>query len=157
MPSSPLLKNILSALAVAGFGFVLLNLTFLFDALYQGIIRRLVGLFMPLDYSGPQSWFPLVMHGSFVVVIGLISWLVWRTKWGVLTKAIYLTVPCAVVFVTIGMFLSNWPVLVYTLGGLLGLGVLSYFYRTKQPWLYYYSVILVGLTLAIFTLAGGEI
>jgi hypothetical protein len=55
------------------------------------------------------------------------------------------------------MFLYRWPVAAYSLGSLFGIGVLYYFYRTKQPWLYYYTVILVGFALAIFSLLGGEI
>jgi len=37
MLKNPILKNILSAVAVAGFGFILLGLTFIFDALFQSL------------------------------------------------------------------------------------------------------------------------
>lgn len=151
------IKNILSALAVAVFGFILLNLTFLFDFLFQSAIRGIVGLFIPLGPDMRLYWFPPLMHASFVVVIGLISWLVFRSKLKVLYKAIYMTVPLAVIFVTIGMFLYPWPIAVYLLGILFTIGILYYFYRTKQSWLYYYTLLLVGLTLTIFTLLGGEI
>ena len=97
------------------------------------------------------------MHGSFVVIIGIISWFVFKSKLKEIYKAIYMTVPLAVVFVTIGIFLFQWPIAVYLLGTLFGIGALYYFYRTKQHWIYYYTLILVGLTLAIFTLLGGEI
>lgn len=153
----PLVKIVLSALAVAFFGFILLNLTFMFDALYQGVIRRIVRLFIPLGSDMSLYWFPPVMHGSFVVIIGLISWFVFRTKLRVLYKATYMTVPVATVLVTVGIFFYRWPVLPFLIGGLLCIGTLYYFYRTKQSWLYYYTVILVGLVLAIFTLLGGEI
>ena len=154
---NPLVKNILSAVAVAVFGFILLNLTFIFDAIYQTPIRLLVRLFIPLEPDSDLYWFPPLMHGSFVVVIGLISWFVFRSKLRILYKAIYMTVPVAVVLVTTGIFLYQWPIVSYSVGSLLCVGTLYYFYRTKQPWLYYYTVILVGLTLAIFTLLGGEI
>jgi len=62
-----------------------------------------------------------------------------------------------VALVTLGMFLFSSPLPAFSLGALLVIGVLYYFYRTKQPWLYYYAVILISLTLAIFTLSGGEI
>jgi hypothetical protein len=153
----PVVKNILSALAVAFFGFILLNLAFMFDALFQGLIRALLGLFTPGDLFMGAPWFPPVMHVLFVILIGLISWFVFRSKLKVLFKAIYMTVPLAVVFVTIGMFLYPWPVISYLIGFFFGISLLYYFYRTKQPWLYYYAVILVGLTLAIFSLLGGEI
>jgi VIT1/CCC1 family predicted Fe2+/Mn2+ transporter len=68
-----------------------------------------------------------------------------------------MTVPVAVVLVTVGIFLYRWQIVSYSVGSLLCIGTLYCFYRTKQPWLYYYTVVLVGLTLAIFTLLGGEI
>jgi len=152
-----IIKNILSALAVAFFGFILLNLTFMFDWLFQSVIRALFRLFTPVDVVIAYSWFPPMMHFLFVILIGVISWLVFRSKLRVLYKAIYMMVPLAVVFVTLGMFLYQWPIAAYSAGILFGIGVLYYFYRTKQPWLYYYTVILVGLTLAVFSLLGGEI
>ena len=152
-----LVRNIASAVAVAVLGFVLLNLTFIFDALYQSVIRRLVGLFLQLGPDMSLYWFPPLMHASFVVVIGLISWLVFRSSLGVLYKASYLTVPVAVVLVTVGMFLYRWQAVSYAVAGMLCVGTLYWFYRTKQPWLYHYVVVLVGLTLAVYALSGGEI
>lgn len=151
------IKNILLALAVLIFGFILLNLTFLFDALFQSAIRGLVGFFIPLNLTMDLYWFPPLMHGSFVIVIGLISWLVFRSKIKALYKAIFMTVPVAVILVTVGIFLSRWPIISYFVGSLLCFSALYYFYRTKQPWLYYYSVVLVGLALVTFTFLGGEI
>lgn len=154
---NPIAKNILSAVAIAGFGFILLNLTFLFDFLFQSLIIGLVRLFTPVDLVMAYPWLPPIMHALFVAVIGLISWSVFRSKLSVFYKAIYMTVPLAVVFATIGMFLYRWPVAAYSLGGLFSIGALYYFFRTKQPWLYYYALILVGLTLLIASLLGMEI
>lgn len=157
MFKNPIVKNILSAVAVAGFGFILLNLAFMFDFLLISLVAGFIKLFIPVNPAMTYNWFPPMMHALFVVVIGLISWPIFKSKLGVLYKAIYMTVPSAVVFVTLGMFLYRWPVAAYSLGSLFGIGALYYFYRTKQPWLYYYTVILVGLVLAIFSLLGGEI
>ena len=74
-----------------------------------------------------------------------------------LYKAIYMTVPFAVVFLTIGIFLFRWPVLAYSVSGLFFFGVLYYFYRTRQPWLYYYTLILVAFVMLIAGLLGIEI
>ena len=154
---NPMVKNILSTVAVAIFGFILLNLTFVFDFIFQSGIQGVVRLFIPLDPNMDLYWFPPLMHASFVVITGIISWLVFRSKLGVLYKAIYMTVPVAVVLATVGIFLYRWPIVSYSAGSLLCIGILYYFYRSKQPWLYYHTVVLVGLTLAIFTLSGGEI
>lgn len=150
-------KKILSAIAVTFFGFILLNLTFLFDAFYQGIIRRIIGFFLALGPETNLYWFPPLMHGSFVVIIGLISWFVFKSKLKVLYKAIYMTVPVAVVLATIGIFFYRWPIIPYSVGGLFSFGILYYFYKTKKPWLYYYSVILVNLTLLIMGIMGVDI
>ena len=150
-------KNVLSAVAVAGFGFVLLNLTFMFDWLFQSAVTWLVRLFISINPQMTYGWYPPMMHGLFVVVIGLISWWVFKSKLGVLYKAIYMTVPLAVVLVSIGIFLYRWPVVPYLVGGLFSLGVLYYFYRTRQSWLYYYTVILVSLILGIAGLLGVQI
>ncbi|HEX7456561.1 MAG TPA: hypothetical protein VF303_03780 [Candidatus Nanoarchaeia archaeon] len=154
---SPVAKNILSAVAVAGFGFILLNLTFLFDFLFQSLVDALVRPFTQVDFNMAWSWFPPVKHAMFVVIIGIISWFVFRSKLGTLYKTIYMTVPLAVVLATIGMFLGQWPVISYPLGGLFFIGVLYYLYRTKQPWLYYYTLALVSLALLAVGLLGVEI
>ena len=153
MFKKPIVKNILSAFAVAGFGFILLNIAFLFDFLIQSLMIKGIEIFIsaPIDFETNPQWLPIAMHGLFVVIIGIISWFVFRSKIGTLYKAIYMTVPLAVVFVTLGIFLYQWPVAAYSLGSLFGIGVLYYFYRTKQPWLYYYTVILIGFVLAIFS------
>lgn len=157
MLKNPIIKNILQALAVAFFGFILLNFTFLFDFLFQSFILRIIKIFTPVNLEMSYSWFPPLLHISFVIVIGLITWLIFRTKLKTIYKAIFLTVPIAVCLAILGMFLYRWPVILYSLGVLLSLSVLYFFYKTKQPWLYYYAIILVALTLTIFTLFGGEI
>ena len=152
---NPIVKNILSALAVACFGFVLLNLTFILNFL----VVKFIGLFVSDEFMSTHQgqWFPMMRHVLFLIIIGLISWPVFRSKLGTLYKAIFMTVPLAVTFVTIGIFLYQWPVVPYLVGGLFTIAVLFFLYRTKQPWLYYYTIILVSLSLAIFTLLGGEI
>lgn len=157
MLKNPLIKNVLSSLAIAGFGFLLLNVAFIFDWLLQSLIIRLIRYFTPVDFQANFQWFPPVMQGVFVIVIGIISWFVFKSKFGTLYKAIYMTVPLAVVLVISGILLYRWPIAVYSFGTLFTFGLLYYFYRTKKPWLYYYTVLLVSTTLLIFTLSGGEI
>lgn len=154
---NPIIKNILSAIAVAGFGFILLNLAFIFDYLFQSFVDKIARLFTSADFYMAWHWFPMLKHLMFVVIIFLISWLIFRSKLGVLYKAIFMTVPLAVIYVTIGMFFYQWLIIVYSLGGLFSIGVLYYFYCTKKPWLYYYTLILVGLAMLLVGLLGIEI
>lgn len=144
------LKNILLAPAVAGIGFILLNLTLLLN----GLVFHWLDLLRPPPQ--PESWFVL-RHIIFMVIILVISWAVFRTRLRVWFKAGFLMVPAAVTLLTIGMFLGRWPVLAYGMGGLLSLVILLYFYRTRKSWLYFYSVILVAVALLIFGLAGVDI
>jgi len=157
MFKNPNVKNILSAIAVVIFGFILLNLAFMFDFLIQSLVIGLIRLFTPVNFETNFQWLPPAMHGLFTVIIGIISWLVFRSKLGTLYKAFYMTVPLAVVFVTLGMFFYRWPGVAYSIGSLFTLSVLYYFYRAKQPWLYYYTVILVGFVMLIVGFLGVEI
>ena len=154
---NPTIKNILSALAVAVFGFILLNLTFILYYFFHSFIIKILRLFVTIGPESGPRWLPPLIHFSFLVFIGFISWFVLKSKMKVLLKTIYMTVPLAVLFVTLGIFLYNWPIAVYSLGALISAGILYYFYRTKQPWIYYYTLILVALALAIMTLMGVEI
>ena len=157
LDKNPLAKNVLSALAVAFFGYLLLDITFIFDVIYQGVIRWIIGLFIPLGPDMDIFWFPPLMHFSFVIVIGIISWFVFRSKLDILYKAIFMTVPLAVVLATIGMFSYHLPIVAYSLGLLFCLGVLYYLYKTKQHWLYYYTLILMGIAMLLLVLLGVEI
>lgn len=159
MFKNPIVKNILSALAVAGFGFVLLGLTFLFDFLFQSLIVGFIKLFIPVSVNPEMDyyWFPQMMHALFVILMAVVSWFIFRTKWPVLIKAIYLPVPVAVVLVTVGIFTYQIPYLSYTLGTILTLVTLFYFWRTKQPWLYYIGIIYVAICLLIMGMTGAEI
>ncbi|MFH1182071.1 MAG: hypothetical protein V1702_03885 [Candidatus Woesearchaeota archaeon] len=154
---NPIVKNILSALAVAVFGFILLNLAFIFYALFIGLMRGIIGLFVPLDENTTIYWLPPLMHALTTAVILLISWLILKSKLRVLFKAIYMTVPLAVVYATMGMFLYPWPAAAYLLGGLFFLSVLYYLHRTKQPWLYYYTLVLISFLMLMVGVLGVEI
>jgi hypothetical protein len=140
----PIVTHIASAVGVAVSGFILLNLTFLLDFLFQNAIDAVVS-------------FPPFKHVMFMIMIGLISWPIFRSKLRVFFKAAYMTVPLAVVFATLGMFLFPWPPAAYIVGSLFSMSVLYYLYRTKQPWLYYYTLVLVSLTMLLVGLSGVEI
>lgn len=149
----PYIKNILSALAIAAGGFVLLNLTFM---LYALIINGILFL-LPAGFAMTSNWFMPFM----VTIIGLsiitLYFFIFKSKIKEIYKAIFMTVPASVVLATIGIFLYRWPVAVYSLSGLFVVGFLYYFYRTKQSWLYYFAVILVALVMLVMTLTGAEI
>jgi len=147
-------RNILKALVIAGAGFILLNLTFLFFYAVSLLLELIL-----IQGSTPREsqWFMPVSFAVSTAIIGLVSWLVFRSRLLILVKATYMTVPTAVALVIIGIAFYRWPVVPYLVNGALTVGILFVFYRTRQPWLYYYSVILVALTLLIYTLLGGEI
>lgn len=153
----PWFKNVLMASAVIVFGFILLNLVFLLDVLFQSLLRQVIGLFVELGPETNIFWIPPLMHILFFALILLISFFILRSKLKTIYKAIFLIVPVATVLVTLGIFLYDFPFILYPLAVLLVLATLFVFYKTKQPWIYYFSVILISIALMIFTLAGGEI
>lgn len=154
---NPYVKNVLSAVAVAIFGFILLNLTFLFDVLFQSLIDKTLGLFVRTDFNMAWKWLPPLKHGAFFILILLISWFVLKSKLSDICKAAFSTVPVAVIFVTIGIITYQWPVISFSISALVFTGIIYYLYRTKKSWLYYYAVILVALVLLVMNLTGAEI
>ncbi len=157
MFKNKIVKSVLMALAVIVFGYILLNLAFILDFLFQSSVIWIINQFTAADLMRANNWFPPTLHGAYVIIIALISWFIFRSKLKPIFKAIFATVPLATVFVTIGIFFYMWPIAVYILSSLFGLGVLYYLYRTKQPWIYYFTLILVSLTLLIGSLLGMEI
>ncbi len=156
MFKKPFVRNILFALAIAVFGFILLNLAFLFAAVFQKFVDILARPFVASE-TETTHWYPILRHLLFVLVILLITWLVFRTKLQPIYKAIFMTVPLAVVYVTIGLLLYEMPVFLYIICGLTTAGLLYYFIRYKKSWLFSYTVILVTVALLIMTLTGVEI
>ncbi len=154
---NPVVSNILQAVTITVVGFLLLDLTFILTAVYQGLLRLLFSLFVPVETLMSGFWYPLLARLSFLVVIGLVSWWILRSKAAAVYKATFSLVPIATVYVTIGMFLSRWPVAVYTLGAAFGVGVGYYLYRTKQKWQYYYALALISAVLLYMMISGIDI
>ncbi len=157
MPKNSPAKNIFSVFLVPGGGFILISLALFFDYFFQNLTARFIGLFASPNVFLEYKWYPPLMHGLSALVICFVSWSVLKSKLGTLAKATYLTVPAAVVLATAGIFLYRWPAIAYSVGGLLTVGTLIYFYKTKQSWQYYYAVILVATALAIMGILGVEI
>ncbi|GIM29994.1 hypothetical protein CPJCM30710_26600 [Clostridium polyendosporum] len=153
MFKNPYVKNVLSALAVAFFGFILLNLTFIFDWLIQSFID----LFFPYDFNMTRQWYPPIKHIIFMFIIAVISWFVFKSKLSEIYKAIYLVVPLAVIFTTTWIFLYRWPILAHGISAIIFGGIIFYFYRTKKNWLYYYALILIASVLLVMGLLGVDI
>lgn len=159
MVKKPITKNIISALAIVVSSFILLNVTFILDYLFHGLIEIIAGFLFPKvvrhDISLP--WYPFLIHFLFAVFIALISILVFRSRLGSFQKATFLTIPVAVFLVTLGIFFYQSPLFIYLIGSFSIITTLYYFHQKKLPWLYSYSVILIALLLLIFNLTGGEI
>jgi len=153
MFKNPYFKNALSALAVAVLGFVLLNLAFILFALFT----RAILLFLPADFAGTSRWFMPLMLIIFVFIIALVSWLIFKSGLGEIYKAVYLTMPSAVIFVAISILLYRQPAAAYGVNALVLGAIIVYLYETKKPWLYYYAVVLVATVLLITALLGVDI
>ncbi|HOI19235.1 MAG: hypothetical protein ACP5OA_04835 [Candidatus Woesearchaeota archaeon] len=154
---NPLIKGFLSALAIAVFGYILLILTFLFDALYQNTIRRIIGLFMPFNPDSQLFWLPPLLHISFLVIIMAISYFFFRLKLKDIYKSTFMTVPLMTLFITIGLFLYQTPWIAGIIITMLTLGIIYYLYNKKQSWLYYYTLALTCVLMLIIAIFQIEI
>ncbi len=156
MYQNKILKNVFFAVAVAGFGMLMLYFALMLDYFFNLAAVAIIGIFGPPDVIEQSPWFGPLIHFSYLAIIGTASWLVFKSKLMTLYKAIYLPVPVTAVSITIGMFFYAWPIVVYALNAFFYAGIFYYFNRTKVSWLYYYAVILVCLALTFLLVTGGE-
>lgn len=138
-------------------GFVLLNLTFILNWGFQKLVDLIVGIFISGNANQGIAWYSMAKHGAFALLILYLSWRIMRLKIGVLAKSTFLIIPTAVVLVTMGILLYQWPIIMYSTGTALTLLSLFIINRTRQSWHYYYAVIIVAATLLAGALKGVQI
>jgi len=153
MKKNGILKKLLAAVAIVLGGFFLFNVVFL---IFAGVINGVL-FFLPDDFMATNPWYMPVAMTTIGVAFLVGFFFLFKSKLFPLLKAIFMTVPAAIVFVGIGIALYRWPFAVYTVSTLVGLITFYGFYRTKAPWLYYFSVLYVTIALVIMTLTGAEI
>lgn len=147
----------LQAIAIAALSYLLLNIAFLLDYVFQSLIDGVMRLVIKNNFNHDWLWFPPLKHFLFLLIIFIVSYYFFKTKINVFYKAVFLTLPLAIIYVSLGIFLYNQPIIMYFIAGVVTLSILYYFYIKKKSWLYFYSVTLIATALLIFTLLGGEI
>ena len=159
MIKNPITKNILSALAIIVFGFLLLNISFVIDFLFHFLAEFIMGILFPkiMDHSNSLPWYAPLIHILFALLIVIISIFVFKSKIGPFYKATFMTVPVAVILATMGILFYQMPFLIFLIGGLFTATALYFFWQKRLSWLYYYALIIVVLALLISFLTGGEI
>ncbi len=145
MIKNQILKNTLSALAILVSVPILLTLLFLFYALIFNF------------YWQTLHWGQTAGPITLLVILAVLSWFIFRSKLATLFKAIYIILPVATMLAFIGIYFYGSPVLIYSLGALVSLGVLAYLFLTRKAWLYYFSVIVISITLLVVQLLGVDI
>lgn len=153
----PWVKNPLLALGLIVFGFILINLAFILDALYQNSLDAIFRAITGLDLNQTSPWFPRFKHFSFLILLILASWAVFRSKLKTFYKATFMVVPLAAAYATIGMTFYRWHGADYFMGAIFGFGVLLYLYLTKKTWLYYFGWAVTTLAMFLITITGTEI
>lgn len=148
-----LIKKIFPVILIPAAGFILLNLTFLFYFLLDTVMNRL----FVYDFNPSMRWIPVIKHILSSAVIVVLSWLVLRSKLNELFKAIFSTVPAAVILVILGMLFSPWPAAAYGICALFYAAAIFYLYMTKKSWMFYYAVSLVALALLVMRISGMDI
>lgn len=155
MKLKPWQKIVLSALVIVVGGFLLFNTAFSLAALVSMVCNFLVGA---LSQTDDFALNPMFWGGLFVLIILVVSWFVLRTKWNVLVKATYLTMPLMVVLIFTGILLFEQPAWVpVAVGAAIVCAVLFFLYKKKLPWQYYFAVLYTGALALYVALAGVEI
>jgi len=147
-------KHILALFIIPIGGLVLLNLAFLLTA----VIRFVFARFLISGSEEPARWVPLVLHLITAIIFLLGSYTILRSeRLKDVYKAMVSVVPIAVLLVYTGMFLYNWPIAVYAVSVVIVAAILFYLYRTKRPWMYYYSLFLISSALLYMQITGMDI
>lgn len=152
-----ILRNTLYVVAIPAIGFILLNLTFILDYFFQTALDFFVNLFTQTEINRVWRWYPPFKHFLFIALLILISRSIFNSKIKTIYKATFFVVPLATLYTTIGMFMYRWPFISFSLAIYLFTGTFYYLVKKRLSWLYYYSLILISITLLIFNLMGGEI
>ncbi len=132
-------KNILSAIVIAGAGFILFNLAFVLAAL---VIKASISIMGLPENAAP----PIEARIVFLIIVILISWLILKSKLNDLIKAGFLSMPLMVILIMIGISLYQQPMWMTGLIGAAIVGALIvYIKRKKLSWYYYFSTIFVAV------------
>lgn len=147
MKMNPYQKKLFSVLVIVVGGYILFNLAFLLAALVINASSSILGV---AQNEAP----PITGKVLYFILIGLISWLVFRSRLNDLSKATYLTMPLMVIIVM--TYISIYQLSIWIVGSIevvIVCAVIFYLYKKKLSWLYFFSVFYVSilaLCIAIF-------
>ena len=148
-------KNLLSALIITVGGFLLFNAAFILAAAVHQVCSLIVRLIAGRDDFAVNLMF---WQYLFILVVLVISWFIFKSKWKTLIKATYLTMPLMVLLVFAGIRFYEQPQWVPIGIGIILIGaVMFYLYKKKLPWQYYYATIFTGIVALVVVLAEIEI
>jgi len=152
---NPKVQIALQIIALPVIGFILLNLAFILDYLFQTLIDFIVGFFVSVDLNVAFGSYFVIKQVLFLLFIFLISYFIFKSHLPTIAKAIYSVVPLAATFLTIGILSYPFMVISYVASAFVFVSLVYYLYTTKQPWQYYYAVLFIGvlmLMIAIFSI-----
>lgn len=150
-------KKILSALLVTVFGYIVINLTYLIDFIFQTFLDDAVGLFTKAEVNLVWHWYPIAKDLLFLLIVALVSRSVFQSKMKTLYKNIYLTLPLSVIYTTINIFFFRWPIAVYLAEAYFFFGFLYVFKRLKLSWLYFYTLYFFSLLILVLNMMRWQI
>lgn len=137
----PLVSYILSAAAIIGVGFILFNVAFILAWLVNTIVQIPLDVFLPDGTRSNYSLVSTIQYVVYLIIVAIISWLILKSKkFSVLVKAIYLTMPTMIIFVTMGMLFNKTPIIMIGLSAVIALGAFYYLYLKKLPWQYWLAI-----------------
>lgn len=145
-------KSILSAIVIVAGGFLLWNVAFLLAAVVMQLYRMVI-----MAVAGSDN--PMFWKYVYVIFILLISAAILIPKRiNKLVKATYLTMPLMVVLIVIGIQFYQYAKWVPIIFGTVIIGVVvSYLFKRKLSWQYYFATAYTGLMALYIVLSGIDI
>lgn len=149
--NNSIVQNVLVSILVIISVQILLNIAFMADFLFQTMLDFILKLFIRSNLNRTM-WYPSLKHFLFLLIIALITWIIIRSKLNRIIKAIYISVPLAAAYLTIGMFLYKWQKISITVSNILSILILYYLVRNKKHWLYFLVFIIIVITFLLVSI-----
>ena len=140
--------HLIAVLSIFVGGFCLFQLAFFLAAIVMNGISTIT------NTMGQPPYLGLVVY---ILLILIASYFIFRTKWHVIIKATYLTMPLMIVTIAVAILLYETPWIAYIVDGAIMGGLLIYLIATKKHWYYSVATLYVGVVLLLIQILNIEI
>lgn len=137
-------KGLIAVIIVLFFGFFLNELFTVVEFFLQQFSDFFIFKITGYNVDNPANWYVMIKHFAFIVLVGIISRLVFKSKLHPILKASYLVPTFALIYSIINSLLSNFTFVNYLVSFYFFVGALYALRKSKLNWLYSFSLIAVS-------------